>query len=695
MNINPNQTKIKSPYKPGTATKPLIIIRGYRQPVNRKAIQEYLESFGGLDQIIFHNSHITIQFATDNFHETFRKNKLRFENKSLSIKIIKPNNQKKAKRIKVLKNKNVKLKDTNFKPKDKNIQPKNKNENTPAKNLERSMNIINPLQLINEITKLRTADEQLMHLMKEIQLPYQEVETNHLSLCQYLESALSNYVFVTRGCRAMPFGSTITGLAFKWAELDVFIQNINIPDNATNDSGTIAQYITQSKIALQRTGSLYSIQEKQSKYLNTQYIRCTHESTKIICNIYFKNALGVCNSNLVYFLLNSDVRLRPMMMVIKYWAKINDIAGPKKISNYALVMLLIFYLQQNPKPILPNISMLQDPFFEKIINGWNAGYNNKFNFQTLNDYSIPYLLHGFFEFYSTYDFLTQVLSPFTGTSISKTMFHNANELDNILWLYKKNFLSNHCTKLEVDYLMCIQDPFEHNHNLTKPVNLTTIKVFQQCCTSAALICRKAIDSQSIISLLPQLLKVTNCKYEITILPTSSLNQNIDLMDIAERNNWYGRVNEILLIILKKVMKFDIRLAKHDQTTDIHDNIVESFNISCIGYFEIHHNRSKVSKKIGTSVGLKHEIAISDYIVENFNKSRLLNKKPILEMDILFIACRNPTRIVLELRNRQDELKNCFSIYEHYLQKWLPIWIDKYLQEKAEDILAASTSSRCK
>ncbi|XP_044728798.1 poly(A) RNA polymerase, mitochondrial-like [Chrysoperla carnea] len=677
--------KPKPFHKSGSLCKgPTLIITGYPRTVKRAAFQKFLASFGKVHKCYFYRDYTTIQYATENTYKTLLQSPLRYENNFLKIKIASPSEI-----------------------------PKNKNENDLTKNLNNGMNIIDPLQLVNKLTECKTADEQLMYFMKELQLPYQEIKTNYSALCQHLELALNTSLF--KGCRAMPFGSTVTGLAFKWSDLDVFIQISNISNNLTNATTLAAMYVNESRKPLQRRSDLFTKIITITK-AKTPIVKCIHKPTGINCDINFKNMLGVCNSSLVNFLLNSDVRLRPMMMVIKYWAKINDITGPGKISNYALVMLLIFYLQQNPKPILPNISMLQHPSFDKIIEGWNAGYNHNFYFHTINEDSIPYLLHGFYEFYSTYEFSMKVISPFTATSISKAMFHDTEKLENIFWRYKAIILKDGVNKLHVDSCMCIQDPFEHNHNLTKCVNNTTIKHLQTCCTASALICRKAIDSQSIISLLPQLFKETplttnlptqTSNYEITILPGSLIEQNTacssNLINSEEhqRKIWYERVNEILMLILKKVMKFDISLTKCEQiskaqrtgqSTDVHDDIVESFKISCTGYYVLHSGRKKISKKIDkTTPSLKHEIAISEYILEKYYKTPIIDKKPILELDIEFMARRKPTRIVLEVINRQEKLKNYFIPCAQYLQRWLPSWMEKHLQENTEDIFTPTTS----
>ena len=57
--------------------------------------------------------------------------------------------------------------------------------------------------------------------------------------------------------------------------------------------------------------------------------------------------------------MSLDVRIKPLILFIKYWAQTHDLIGPNKITNYALIWLIIFYLQQGSGFGLPSVETLE------------------------------------------------------------------------------------------------------------------------------------------------------------------------------------------------------------------------------------------------------------------------------------------------------------------------------------------------
>ena len=84
-------------------------------------------------------------------------------------------------------------------------------------------------------------------------------------------------------------------------------------------------------------------------------ITCTH-----IFFIYNRMALQNTKLLYLYSVLNSRVRL--LVYAIRYWGKIKGLAGStsagNKLSNYALALLVLCYLQNVEPQVLPTIEQL-------------------------------------------------------------------------------------------------------------------------------------------------------------------------------------------------------------------------------------------------------------------------------------------------------------------------------------------------
>ena len=80
-------------------------------------------------------------------------------------------------------------------------------------------------------------------------------------------------------------------------------------------------------------------------------VKFVHFKTALSCDLSFKNRMAVLNSEFIRLCIELDSRIRPVMICIRYWASIYELSGgghggrPWKITNYALTMLIIFYLQ--------------------------------------------------------------------------------------------------------------------------------------------------------------------------------------------------------------------------------------------------------------------------------------------------------------------------------------------------------------
>lgn len=124
------------------------------------------------------------------------------------------------------------------------------------------------------------------------------------------------------------------------------------------------------------------------------------------------------------------------MMLIKYWARDCEIStetSSGRITNYALVLLFIFYLEQPNVNLVPPIMQLKESCKPEIIDGWQVNFNKRIQHPSAeNKKTIPELLHGFFEFYANFDFKETVICPIDGCTHPKESFDNVDSLPNCM-----------------------------------------------------------------------------------------------------------------------------------------------------------------------------------------------------------------------------------------------------------------------
>ena len=164
------------------------------------------------------------------------------------------------------------------------------------------------------------------------------------------------------------------------------------------------------------------------------------------------------------------------MVLIRYWASFYGLCGAadrNRITNYALNMLMIFYLQIHG--ILPSVKSLQENLKNEdsmLIGNLQCGYpKNVLDWPQLNENgkSTSWLIHNFFKFYSIFDYKNQKICPYSGE-------------------FTKKKFSTH----EHHYGLHVDDPFDLDFNLTH--GYKSLSEWKEYCTKTALITEKFIES---------------------------------------------------------------------------------------------------------------------------------------------------------------------------------------------------------
>lgn len=111
-------------------------------------------------------------------------------------------------------------------------------------------------------------------------------------------------------------------------------------------------------------------------------LKCYHIRTGYQCDINFSDSYGILNSPIVARLLVFDHRIYVLATILKYWTKVHDCAGKNRISNYGIVWMLLFYLQQIS--ILPPICAFQERVQPLYVNGYNFAFDEHLPNRTTN-----------------------------------------------------------------------------------------------------------------------------------------------------------------------------------------------------------------------------------------------------------------------------------------------------------------------
>ncbi|XP_077302781.1 uncharacterized protein LOC143923132 [Arctopsyche grandis] len=314
-----------------------------------------------------------------------------------------------------------------------------------------------------------TFEEQLMELINKVEITpakYQDIQ----NLYSDLHNCLRN---IFPDCKIEPYGSAITGLAFEDSDVDCFIS---------------VESTQMKHLSTKHNNDLHSHLVNDTKNILRKHKRIFKRVTN--CDVSFKNRTEIYNSQLIYFLIASDPRLKPLFQFIKYWNKNLSIGS---VSSYALVLLIIFYLQQTcPRILIPIKELQRDKKFDLYVDDWNCGFDNLSALpKTQNTSSVFTLLRGFYHFYEDYDFADNVICPFAGKSFRMDDF---NKLDNLLPDYQRyvNRVYDGSTKHFLRRGVNVQDVFEHSRNVN--ITVGNMYLFKGHCQLAYNKINNAIDN---------------------------------------------------------------------------------------------------------------------------------------------------------------------------------------------------------
>lgn len=223
------------------------------------------------------------------------------------------------------------------------------------------------------------------------------------------------------------------------------------------------------------------------RHARVPIIRCKHQLTGLSIDINMSNPNSTYNSKFVGELMRRDERLRELCLFLKIWAKKLKLIGHGSMTSYCLISLIIVSLQV--QDLLPSVKQLQSFCLPENVCGVNYAYILNLMPPIPAQTSTLELIRNFFVYYSTVDFDKSVVSPFLGCILDKetsmgTPGGGFPEYEAQL-LAMQEAVGEPPEPFQLERSMCVQDPFELQHNVAKSVSQSSLCYLRQCLILAA------------------------------------------------------------------------------------------------------------------------------------------------------------------------------------------------------------------
>jgi len=172
------------------------------------------------------------------------------------------------------------------------------------------------------------------------------------------------------------------------------------------------------------------------------------------CDLNVNNSVGIRNTHLLSFYSKADWRVRPLVMMVKHWAKIQTIgdASRRTISSYSLELMTIHFLQVGcTPPILPCLQKEFQHMFDPDCDIRSLSLNDELPspFSTKNTQLIGELFVLFLDYFAReFNFERDAISVRLGRAVPKEVVQYYGGPKNSPHMWKS---------------LCIEEPFDRTN----------------------------------------------------------------------------------------------------------------------------------------------------------------------------------------------------------------------------------------
>lgn len=198
-------------------------------------------------------------------------------------------------------------------------------------------------------------------------------------------------------CGLFVFGSTFNGFGLEESDMDMCLLVQGGP--AVSER----QHLEKVRRLLQRHGGATFRPNIELVPAKVPILKFREKTGGLEVDLCVNNPTSVRNTHLLFYYCKCDVRLRPLVLAVKLWARKHGIneARLQTLSSYTLSLMVIHYLQAGiSPPVLPCLQQMYPDIFHPQSNIFCLNFMDQPAFSSENVQPVGELLVGFFKYYA-------------------------------------------------------------------------------------------------------------------------------------------------------------------------------------------------------------------------------------------------------------------------------------------------------